>query len=114
ETEPQGLGVGTPIAPYRLPDLRGRVVGLEDFKGKRVLLVHWSPECGFCDLIAPELARLQGDLRRRDVQLLFVSHGDAEANRKLAEEHGLEAPVLLLKGNEKAEEAFQGQGTPVA
>jgi hypothetical protein len=86
---PQGLPVGAPIAPFRLPDLKGREVGLEELKGKRVLLVHWHPGCGFCELIAPDLARLQGDLHRRNVQLLFVSGGDAEANRKLAEEHGL-------------------------
>ncbi len=114
KAEPQGLRVGTPIAPFRLPDLKGREVALEELKGKRVLLVHWHPGCGFCDLIAPDLARLQGDLHRRNVQLLFVCAGDAEANRKLAEEHGLEAPILLLKGNEKVVEAFQGQPTPVA
>ena len=65
KAEPQGLTVGTPIAPFRLPDLKGREVGLEELKGKRVLLVHWHPGCGFCDLIAPDLARLQGDLHRR-------------------------------------------------
>ena len=108
-----GLAVGTPLAPFELPDLTGRMVALEDFRGKRVLLIHWSPQCGFCDLIAPELARLQSDLTKRNVQLLFVSHSDPEANRKLAEEHGLEFPILLLKDAQPLE-AFQNMGTPVA
>jgi hypothetical protein len=36
----------------RADDCSGRVLG------KRVLLVNWSPQCGFCDLIAPDLSRL--------------------------------------------------------
>lgn len=108
-----GLAVGTPLPPFELPDLTGKMVALEDFRGKRVLLVNWSPQCGFCDLIAPELSGLQADLAKRNVQLLFVSHADAEANRKLAAEHGLEFPILLLKDAQPLE-AFQNMGTPVA
>jgi peroxiredoxin len=71
------------------------MVGLEDFRGERVLLVHWSPQCGFCTRIAPDLARLQPDLRKRHVELLLVSYGDADSNRQLAEEHGFQCPILL-------------------
>lgn len=111
QAEPMGLKVGTPIEPFSLPDLTGQMVSLSDFQGKRVLLVNWSPQCGFCDLIAPDLAKLQTDFQKRNVQLLFVSASDAEANRKLAEEHGLECPILLLK---ESLPAFEHMGTPVA
>src|SRR2546425_6821868 len=87
--QPQGLEVGTEFPAFRLPDLEGAEVALESFRGKRVLLVHWSPQCGFCDLIAPDLARLDADFTKRGVQLLLLAHGDADVNRKLAEEHGL-------------------------
>ena len=110
---PSGLAVGKPFDSFSLPDLAGQTVALDDFRGRRVLVVNWSPQCGFCDMIAPDLATLQADLRKRDVQLLFVSSGDADSNRKLMEEHGLECPVLLLK--ELAElKAFESMGTPVA
>jgi peroxiredoxin len=112
--QPQGLPVGTSMAPFRLPDLKGQTVALEDFKGKRVLLVNWSPQCGFCDLIAPELARVQGDLQKHNIQLLLVGRGNVEANRKLVEEHHLECPILLLKDNDNDLEAFQNVGTPAA
>jgi peroxiredoxin len=111
QAEPVGLKVGTPIEPFSLPDLTGQTVSLLDFIGKRVLLVNWSPECGFCDLIAPDLAKLQADLQKRNVQLLLVSASDAEANRTLAEEHGLDCPILLLKDSLPA---FGHVGTPVA
>jgi hypothetical protein len=63
---------------------------------------------------APELAHLQSDLREHDVQMVFVSYGDAKANRKLAEAHRLDGPFLLMKNASEALEAFRGMGTPAA
>src|SRR6266540_1745528 len=110
QSEPEGLAPGTPVAPFSLPDLSGRVVPLEEFRGKQVLLVYWNPECGFCDLIAPDLARLESNLQKRNVQLLLISHGNSEQNRKLAEEHGLNCPILLLKDSGSLE-VFRNEGT---
>jgi peroxiredoxin len=107
---PAGLEVGAAVDPFELPDLGGELVSLEDFRGKRVLLVNWSPACGYCTQIASELAELESKLRKRNTELLFVSQGGAEANRKLADEHGLSAPILL---QEKPIAAFEGMGTPV-
>lgn len=110
---PRGVGVGKEFEPFNFPDLDGRTVSLADFRGKRILVVNWSPQCGFCDLVAPELAKLQADLSRRDVQLLLVSSGDADSNRNLAEEYGLSCPVLLLNGS-KPPKPFENRATPMA
>ena len=40
-----GPEVGTPVSSPRLPDPDGRLISLDDFRGKRVLLVHWNPDC---------------------------------------------------------------------
>ena len=108
-----GLPLATGFPPFRLADLSGEQVALEDFRGKRVLLVHWSPGCGFCRQIAGELARLQGDLRRRKTELVLVSYGDVESNRALLEEHGLDC-MLLLQPEGATIEGFARMGTPVA
>jgi peroxiredoxin len=113
QIEPPGLGIGKPFDSFHLPDLTGRTVSLEDFRGKRVLVVNWSPQCGFCDLIAPALVKLQSDLLKRNVHLLLISYGDADSNRKLAEEYGVDCPVLLQKESAQLK-AFEGMGTPVA
>jgi peroxiredoxin len=102
-----------PMPSFSLPDLSGRLVGPEDFRGKRVLLVHWDTGCGFCDQIAPELASLQGDLGKRKTELVLVSYGDPEVNRRFAQEHGLDCPILLQPEREPVQ-AFAHLGTPVA
>lgn len=108
-----GLAIGASVPPFRLPDVSGAEVGLEDFRGKRVLLVHWDPGCGFCRQIGPELAALQGGLRTRKTQLILVSHRDAESNRALAHEHGFDCPIVLQAERETVA-AFSGIGTPAA
>lgn len=111
---PAGLEPGTLVSGFGLPDLTGQMVTLGDFKGKRVLLVHWSPGCGFCTKIAPTLSELQADLGKHDVQLLLVSYGDAEANRNLLAENGLKCRVLLVNDGAKTPDLFRQFGTPVA
>lgn len=111
--QPSGLPVGTILPNFETPDLDGRTVSLKDFRGRRVLLVNWNARCGFCDLIAPDLAQAEAALERANVQMLFVSQGTAEAERKLAEEHGLKSPILLAKSSAGLE-AFENLGTPSA
>ena len=105
--------IGTLLPPFSLPDLNGKVTSLEEFRGRRVLVVNWSPQCVFCEMMAADLAKLEGELRRRQVEVLLVSFGDAEANRKLAQEYGLECPILVRQNPEEVE-AFLYAGTPMA
>jgi peroxiredoxin len=114
-----GLAVATPIADFGLPDLDGKQVALQELHGRRVLLTYWSPECGFCDMAAGELAALQLELRKANTELLLVSDDNAESNRKLIAEHSLNCRVLLMGENSAAYkylagEVFQNCGTPSA
>jgi peroxiredoxin len=108
-----GLAVGARVPPIRLPDAVGRLAGPEDYRGKRVLLVHWDPECEFCDLIAPDLAKIYPDLETRDTELLLVSYRDVETNRRFAEQHGLSCRILHLDGSPPLQ-IFASLGTPAA
>jgi peroxiredoxin len=111
-TPPEPIAVGDELDDFTLADLDGVERSLSDYRGQRVLLVNWSPGCGFCVKIADELAALDPLLREHDVQLLLLSMGGVDANRALNEQHGLEAPMLL---NDRMEvDPFRGTGTPAA
>jgi peroxiredoxin len=111
--EAGGLPLQSDFPAFTFPDLAGRAVALEEFRGRRLLLVHWNFECGFCDSIAPQLARWEGAFAKQNVQLLLLAHGEARENQEGAAEHGLKCPILLIKGREDAG-PFQQEGTPVA
>jgi peroxiredoxin len=113
DSRPDGLAVGTSFPAFRLPRVDGGSGGVEDYRGRNVLLVHWNFDCGHCDRIASELAAVSEDLRRAGTELVLVSFGDAGHNRALLEEHGLDCDVLLQSEGDVVEE-FAPLGTPVA
>jgi thiol-disulfide isomerase/thioredoxin len=77
-----------------------------------MVLVNWSPSCGFCAAIAPELAALHGDLRAHDAELVLLAFGSADDNRSLLDQAGLTCTVLL-QGDDPVD-LFRGLGTPCA
>ena len=109
---PSGLPVGSMAPGFDLPDLSGSNHRLSEFLGRRLLLIFFNPQCGFCTAMAPELAALAPESRGGRPVLLVVSTGDAEANRQLVETHALRWPVLLQKEMEVASQ-YQAHGTPM-
>ena len=111
--QPMGLSVETPFPAFVLLDLAGKEVEIQSFRGRGVLLLHWSFECGFCDLLAPEVVPLLPALEKQNIQLVLLAYGDAKSNREQAAEDGLKCPILLIRDN-KTPSAFGGLGTPSA
>jgi peroxiredoxin len=111
--ERRGLKVGTPAPGFRLPDLSGRLVSPEDYRGRKLLLVFSDPHCGPCDQIAPELARLHRQHEANGLALVMVGRGDAEENRRKARENGFDFPVVLQKKWELSKQ-YGIFATPVA
>ena len=115
---PAELEIGTFVQDFQAPDLSGKNVSLSDFRDRRVLLIYWNPQCGFCDMLAAELAPLQTALKKNNTEVVLVTYGDVESNRKLAVEHGLDSTILLIENSPAKEfivnELFRHRGTPSA
>jgi thiol-disulfide isomerase/thioredoxin len=109
---PSGFEPGTELPELSLPELDGGEVSLEELRGRRLLLVNWSPACGFCRKIAPDLSELQPELRAKGVDIVLLAIGEPDANRELVEEFGLKGRVLLQDPSKA--EIFPGIGTPSA
>jgi peroxiredoxin len=105
-----GLAAGSPAPGFRLPRLDGDELSLEDYRGRRVLLVFSAPDCGPCNSLAPRLE--QAHRHRPDVDVLMVSRGDAEANRRKITEQRVTFPVVLQKHWEVSR-LYESFGTPI-
>jgi peroxiredoxin len=104
-----GLAIGEPAPPINLPDLVGKTVTLEDFKGTKTLLLFWNPGCGYCQRMLEDLKAWEDDLPQSAPQLVLVSTGGAEANLAM----GLRSQVLL-DASFRVGNSFQATGTPSA
>jgi len=89
-----GLKAGTPAPEFRLPRLDGQGdLGLADLRGRRVLLVFSSPECGPCNMLAPQLEKFHSE--HPELKLVMISREDPKENRAKVKEHGLTFPIVL-------------------
>lgn len=91
-----GLKPGTVAPDFTLPTIDGGELTLRNFEGRRVLIVFSDPECAPCMALAPRLQELSRTAADK-VQVLMVSRGDRDANRRKVDEHGLRFPVVLQK-----------------
>lgn len=100
--------VGELAPAVALPDLDGKEVALEDFKGHPTLVLFWNPGCGFCQRMLPDLKAWEQSRPAASPNLLIVSTGTVEANRA----QGLTSPMLIDQGFATGSK-FGASGTPM-
>lgn len=89
--------------------LDGAAHQLADLRGGQALLVNWSPDCGYCWIIAERLGVLVEPLAERGVTLVLTATGDADTNRAFSDAAGGGLPVWVRTGEA---DPFSGNGTP--
>ena len=110
-TKPVGLAVGSPAPEIQLPALEGPIRRLDRHHGRRVLLVFFNPQCGFCLRMLDAIAALPLEGADGHPLPLIVTTGDQEENRILFHKYGVRCAVLIQEGMTTSEQ-YQVQGTP--
>jgi thiol-disulfide isomerase/thioredoxin len=105
--DPPKLGDAAP--DFTLAGLSGRPVPLSGFRGKEIVLIFWSPSCGFCQKMLPDLKAWEADPPCDAPQVLLVSSGTVDANREM----GLRSPIVL-QDDFQGGRLFGADGTPSA
>jgi peroxiredoxin len=108
-----GLEPGTIAPTFVLPDLDGTMRSLTDFRGRNVLLVFSDADCGPCDELAPDLVHIAKSEQDNALELVMISRGGRDENRRKAEEHSYPFPVLLQRSWEVSKQ-YGMFATPIA
>ncbi len=106
---PEGLEIATEAPDFSLPDIEGRMVSLKDFAGKQVMVVFSSVHCPACVELLPELKEFS-EKHPAEVQVVMISRGTGEENRRLVEGESLNFPVLAW--DDTVARDYRVQGTP--
>jgi peroxiredoxin len=90
-TLPPPAKKGDPLPALKLPDLDGKTVDLSALRGRRTMLLFWNPGCGFCQQMLDDVKKWEQSPPKNAPDLLVISSGTPEANRK----QGFRSRVLL-------------------
>jgi peroxiredoxin len=111
--ERNGLKAGSIAPDFTMPDIHGRSISLGRYRGRRVVLVFSDPHCGPCSQLAPYLARMYRRRGTVTTEIVMVSRGEIEENRRKAEADGFDFPVVV-QDRWKLSRQYGIFGTPVA
>jgi peroxiredoxin len=107
--------------PFAVTTLDGEQVGLEQYRGKVVLLNVWATWCAPCREEMPSMQRLYEQLHGRSFEILAVSVDDrlrggvpVEALRAFADEFDLSFPILHSAPDDprNVQRIYQTTGVP--
>ena len=99
------------IAPiFVLPDLDGNTHKLEQWLGRKVLLIFSDPDCEPCELVLKQLSMAN---LRADVSIVVVTRGDPERNREKFD-YVTDFSTVLLQRKWEVSRDYGIFATPVA
>ena len=93
-----GLRKGQTAPSFDLPEVHGRTVALDSYRGRPVLLVFTLPDCQPCDEVAARVASLCRDQPEHGAALIMISRGDPDLVKRKVYEHGLRCTVVTQRG----------------
>ncbi len=94
---PGGLPVGDVAPPFTGETIKGLLINLNDYLGKRLLLIFGFPRCNLCHRLVPRLNAFLRD-HHGQVEALFLSHGSRMETLEFVLQSGISCPVITVEG----------------
>lgn len=110
----------TPAIDFSLPDMEEKIISLESFSSKNVLvIIFMCNHCPYVKAVLQRLIDLQDETRAQGVQLVGINSNDAErypddsfeSMQKIAKEKGMNFPYLF-DASQEAAKAYDAVCTP--
>jgi len=89
---------GKPAPDFALTDLDGKEHKLNDYKGKKVLLVFWATWCPPCRKEIPDLIELRKTVSEDKLAMLAISNEKPDLVKSFVAQANLNYTVLLDQG----------------
>ena len=97
--------VGDLAPEFRLPSTEGHDIGLEDFRGRRAVVLYFYPrdDTPGCTQEACSFRDLLSKFQARNVEVLGVSTDSVRSHKKFQQKYGLTFPLLADTAHQVAE-----------
>ncbi len=89
---------------FRLESPDGKIISLEDYKGKTVLLNFWSTHCHACTIERPSMNAAYEKFKEKGFVVLGVSldHGPNAVVKNYAQKHNMNFPIGIDRSTQAA------------
>jgi peroxiredoxin len=105
------LAEGSDAPTFALKDENSQEVKLEDYKGKKTLLVFSQESCSYCKNFYPVLNEFKA--QHKDMNVVVMQIGStSEQNKKYKQQEGIETPLLAASYEQL--QAYKVQKTPTS
>jgi thiol-disulfide isomerase/thioredoxin len=94
----EGMLEGNPAPDFKLPDPDGKLVSLNDLKGKYLYIDFWATWCGPCIKEIPSLKKTEEEYRGKNIRFVSISYdkpGDREKWKSYVRDNQLTGIQLL-------------------
>ncbi|MFQ5432686.1 MAG: TlpA disulfide reductase family protein [Nitrospinota bacterium] len=104
---------GKPVPSFALPDLNGKIVTMDQHRGKIVFINIWATWCAPCREEMPSMEALYNKLKGDKFAMLAISIDEdgLKSVGPFVEEYGLTFPILLDPSS-KTSKKFKTTGVP--
>ena len=111
-TAPEELKIGDKAPGFKLTDLKGQPVSLDQFRGRVVMLDFWATWCGPCRQSMPMLENLQKEFSNDLVLLAINLQESAEEVGDYVKMRNIHSTVLLdMEG--KVAQVYRSDSIPM-
>jgi thiol-disulfide isomerase/thioredoxin len=93
--EPTTVQVGLPAPKFKLKDLSGQEISLDQFKGRVVMLDFWATTCGPCRMTMPMIENLQKEFTNSMVLLAINLQEPKDVVKDYVWHQNIHSQVLL-------------------
>lgn len=89
------LATGTPAPAFKVTDLNGNPISLNDFRGRKLMLSFYRyASCPFCNLRIHEMRQRSATWKTQGLDIVAVFQSPAESIREYAVGDTVEFPVI--------------------
>ena len=114
EIEPTESANNLPVADFnlRVKNLAGKLINMEDYKGKVIFLNFWATWCMPCVAELPSINKLYKEFKNQNIVFLLISNEQLEKVARYHKKKKYEVPFYIIDNDGAIPQQYYSRSIP--